>query len=144
MWNRFAAGENIWMRRSRKISPTVRGTDTGFAAANLLDSTGTRYWSTDDAVTTPTAVIELPKPVTFNVIQLREFLPLGQRIDRFAVDAWVNHSWQPIAEGTSIGNRRLLKTASTTTTKVRLRITEASACPAFYGFGLFAEPSQRY
>jgi alpha-L-fucosidase len=118
----------------------TRGNDSLYAPENVLDSTGKIYWTTDDTALTPSVIIELPKAVTFNVIQLREFLPLGQRVDKFAIDAWVNNGWQPLAEGTSIGNRRLLQTASTTTSKVRLRITQAAACPALWGFGLFAEP----
>jgi hypothetical protein len=37
----------------------------------------------DDAVTTPEVVLDLGKPVTLNVVEFREYLPLGQRVDAF-------------------------------------------------------------
>jgi alpha-L-fucosidase len=116
----------------------TRGNDSAYAGKNLLDSTGDKYWSTDDAVTTPEAIIELPRSSTFNVIQLREYLPLGQRIDQVAIDRWTGTQWDQIATATSIGNRRLMQLSETVTTdKVRLRIVKAAACPAVWGFGLF-------
>ena len=111
--------------------------------ANLLDSTGKKYWATDDNAATPQAVIELTKPTTFNVIQLREYLPLGQRVDKFAIDSWTGSDWKEIATATSIGNRRLLQIHDpVTTTRVRMRIAEAAACPALWGFGLYRTPGE--
>jgi alpha-L-fucosidase len=121
----------------------ARGNDPAFAAANLLDSTGTKYWATEDAITSADAVIELPNPITFNVIQLREYLPLGQRIDKFAIDSWTGTKWEEIASGTSIGNRRLLQlTSPLTSVRVRLRVINGTACPALWGFGLFLMPAK--
>ena len=119
-------------------SDQTRGSDPAFSAANLLDTSGSKYWASEDSATTPAISIELAKPATFNVIQLREYLPLGQRIDKFSVDSWSDEKWTEIATGTSIGNRRLLKLKDAVTTdKVRVRITQAAACPALWGFGLF-------
>jgi alpha-L-fucosidase len=83
-------------------------------------------------------VLDLGTPQTFDVIRLREYLPLGQRVGAFAVDAWQENSWREIARGTAIGSQRLIRTGATTTSKVRLRITEASACPAIAEVALFA------
>jgi len=120
----------------------VRGSDPRFAAANVLDGDRNTYWSTDDGVTTPELILDLGKPVTFSVVSLREFLPLGQRVEAFALDRWQDGAWQQFAAGTSIGNRRLLRIAPVTTQKVRLRITQAPVCPAIAELGLFAEPRQ--
>ena len=79
--------------------------------------------------------------MTFNVVSLREYLPLGQRVEAFALDCWQNGQWIESARGTSIGNRRLLRFDNITTGKVRLRITQAAACPALSEVGLYAEPS---
>ena len=85
-------------------------------------------------------MLEFSRPVTFNVVSLREYLPLGQRIEAFALDRWDGIKWIEFAQGTSIGNRRLLRARAVTAEKVRLRITQASVCPALSEFGLFAEP----
>jgi len=126
-----------------KLGPSqVRGDSRKYAARNLLDGKRDTYWSTADAVRTPELVVDLGRPVTFNVVRLREYLPLGQRIDAFALDQWKDGGWVEFARGTSIGNQRLVRTADVTAAKVRLRITQAPVCPALSEFGLYLEPPQ--
>jgi len=82
----------------------------------------------------------LPRETKFNVVRLREHTPLGQRVRAFALDAWRDGKWAELGSGTSIGMTRLLRfDQPVTTTRVRLRITEADACPALSEMGLFAE-----
>ncbi len=110
----------------------------GTRPANLLDGSRSTYWSTDDAVNTPNVIFEFQKPVEFNLIRLREYLPLGQRVDSFAVETWQNGSWSSAGKGTSIGLCRILETAARVkTTRVSLRITESPVCPALSEFGLY-------
>jgi alpha-L-fucosidase len=118
----------------------VRGNDEKFAAANATDGKADTYWATDDAVTTPELVLEFAAPVTFNVARVCEYLPLGQRIDAIAVDAWYGSRWQPFATATSVGNQRLLPGKNMTASKVRLRVIKAAACPAISEFALFLSP----
>lgn len=128
-------------RGARLTASNVRGGVRKFSAENLLDNRRASYWATDDTVTTPELVVDLKKATLFNVVSLREFLPLGQRVDAFALDQWKDGQWSEFAKGASIGNRRLIRCeAPITTDKVRLRITQAAACPALSEFGLFAEP----
>ncbi len=79
-------------------------------------------------------------PATFNVARVREYLPLGQRIDAIAVDTWDGGEWKPFATATSVGSQRLLRGKRVTASKVRLRVTKAAACPAISEFGLFLSP----
>ena len=128
------------LARGAKISASnVRAGGHEFAAANAIDGRRETYWATDDAVTTPELVIDLGKPVTFNIMRLREHLPFGQRIDAFALDRWQEGNWLEFATGTSIGSCRLVHGEPMTTTKVRLRIVKAAACPAIAEVGLFVE-----
>ena len=108
----------------------------------MIDGNRDTYWATDDGVTTADLVLDLGKPVTFNVVGVREYLPLGQRVDSIAVDYWDDGKWTELATATSIGNQRLLQTRTVTTPKVRLRITKAAACPAISEFGLFLAPGK--
>ncbi len=82
-------------------------------------------------------VLDWGEDRTFNVINLREELPLGQRVGEFALDFWDGNAWQQFAQSTSIGNRKLIQTEDITTDKVRLRITEAWAPAAIREFALF-------
>lgn len=127
-------------RTAKLTASQVRAGVRTFAARNTTDGQRTTYWATDDQVTTPELVLDLGKPTRLNVISLREFLPLGQRIEKFALEQWKDGTWQEFAQGTSIGNRRLIRTSPITTEKVRLRITQAAACPAISEVGVFVEP----
>ena len=64
-------------------------------------------------------------------------LPLGQRVEAFAVDAWRDGRWVEVAAGTSIGSCRLLRFGPVATDRVRLRIIRAPVCPAIAELALF-------
>jgi len=106
----------------------------------VIDRRRDTYWTTDDQTTTPQLILNLGREQTFNVVRVREYLPLGQRVEGFAVDVWQNNEWREFASGTSIGSCKLLRREPVTTTKVRLRITQAPVCPAISELALFAEP----
>ncbi len=133
---------SVNLAKGAKIrASNVRGKNKEFAPQNLLDENRYSYWATSDNVTTPEIEFSLKAPATFDVIQLRENIKLGQRVEGFAIDAWQNGAWQELATGTSIGANRLVRLpAKVTTTKVRLRITKSPACVALSDFGLFALP----
>ena len=110
-------------------------------AGQRRDGNRDTYWATDDGVTTPELVLDLAKPVTFNVVRVREYLP------------WDSGStaspWTPGT--TAMGGARLghehrqpaaADDADVTTSKVRLRITKAAACPAISEIGLFLRPGE--
>jgi alpha-L-fucosidase len=129
------------LARGARAAGATRGGDPRFAPANAVDGDRSTYWSTDDRVTAPELELDLASPVKFNVVRLREYLPLGQRIDAFALDAWQDGAWREFARGTSIGNQRLVRIeAPVATARVRLRITSAAACPALSELSLFSEP----
>lgn len=124
-----------------KITGPSRGDDPAFSPRNLIDGDRETYWTTDDAVTTPEVTMEFERPVTFNVIHLRENIRLGQRVETFQLDRWDSGAWRPFAQATSIGSCRLIRTPEPiTTTKARLRITKSTVYPALSDFGLYKEP----
>jgi alpha-L-fucosidase len=127
----LAAGARVSASNSRR----------GFAPGNVLDGKRDRYWATDDDQRTPTLTLDFRREVTFNVVRLREFLPLGQRIENVAVDMWhtLGGHWMEIATATSIGSCRLIRTETVTTPRVRLRILQAAVCPAMSEVGLFLQ-----
>jgi alpha-L-fucosidase len=99
--------------------------------------------ATISALNAPEVTVDFGSEKTFNVIRLRERIALGQRVDEFAVDAWQDNAWKPIATGTTIGPSRLLRLATPQTTrKVRVRIVHALAAPVLSDMGIFAEPDE--
>ena len=137
----------------------VRGGDERFGGQALTDGDMESYWCPEDATATPTAEIELPEPTTFDVIRLREQIRLGQRVEAFRVEAWVDGAWKTIVEpgkpgevesrfdlrggkGHTIGNQvmRWLK-EPVTTNRLRLSITRSKACPCISEFSLLRMPT---
>lgn len=118
----------------------TRGGDERFGVDRLTDGDPDTYWASDDQTLTPMVQVDFDEPVRFNVIGLREAIPLGHRVDAFVVDAWRDGAWVEIAAGTSIGNRRLLRVDPVTTQRLRLRFTRAAASPALAAFSLHLEP----
>jgi alpha-L-fucosidase len=129
-------------RGARASASNVRGGDPRFSAAHVLDGRRETYWATDDGVTQPELVLDLAQPTTFNVVSLREHLPLGQRIEDWALDAWVDGAWREFARGTAIGNLRLWRGEEITTSRIRLRITKAPVCPALSEIALHRAPPE--
>ena len=118
----------------------VRGGSRRFKAENLLDQDYDKYWTTDDDVTNTSFVVTLPEARTFNRVQLQEYIPLGQRVSAFSIDAMTEDgSWQPIARETTIGYKRIVHVPTTTTIAVRVNIEESEACPVLNGFALFMD-----
>ncbi len=111
----------------------------GGAASLALDGNRQTFWSPEDRNTPAELILEFSEPVVFDTISLQEYLPLGQRIDAFAFDAWTEGGWVELAAGSSIGSRRLLRIADTLASKARLRVLEASAPPALAAVSLFLD-----
>jgi alpha-L-fucosidase len=76
-------------------------------------------------------VITTPSPVTINRFVIQEAVSThSERVEKHAVDAWVNGQWQEIAAATNIGYKRILRFPDVTSSKFRLRILESRFDPA--------------
>ena len=118
----------------------VRGRSRRFSAQNLLNPDYDKYWAADDDVTRASFVVTLPEARTFNRVQLQEYIPLGQRVCEFTIEALADDgSWEPIAHETTIGYKRIVHVPTTTTTAVRVNIEQSDACPVLNGFALFMD-----
>lgn len=75
--------------------------------------------------------ITLPKKITLNRFVLQEAIQThGQRIEKHVLDAWINDKWKQVAEGTTVGYKKILRFANVTTNKLRVRIIEARSKPS--------------
>jgi alpha-L-fucosidase len=127
---------------SKLTASNVRGKAKQFSPANVFDGSRSSYWATDDGVTTADILLEAKRPVRFNVVRLREPIALGQRVEKFSVEAEQDGAWKKIGEGTSIGACRILRLSSeVTAAKVRVRVEQSPAAVALAEVGLFLEAS---
>jgi alpha-L-fucosidase len=135
---------NLAKGATLKASNVRGGSAAKFGPANLLDADRYSYWSTDDAVHTPTLTITLPQERTFNVVRLRENIKLGQRIEAVEIEVLRNGQWQKLAEATSIGANRLIRLPEPVTAKqLRLTISKSPVSIALSDFGLYLEPKRQ-
>ena len=79
----------------------------------------------------------LPEARTVNYVQLQEEIALGQRISGFRVEAEDAGGWRTVAEGTTIGYKRILPVATVTAQKVRVTITASLARPVLKDIALY-------
>jgi alpha-L-fucosidase len=118
----------------------VRGHSHRFAAVNLVDGDPETYWATDDGDTTGWLELRWPEAQTFNVVELEEYIPLGQRVEAVEVHAWQDGDWVAIGRATTIGNKRWVRVPATITDRLRIHITDAMACPVIREVGVYYRP----
>jgi alpha-L-fucosidase len=123
---------------ARVKASNVRFGQKDYQPFHLLDENRHTYWATDDNIRLAEIVFELPRPLTFDLVLVRETIALGQRIGGFSVEFWKDGAWSVFGVGTSIGARRILRSPQPVISKrVRLKVTQSAACPALSQFGLF-------
>ncbi len=119
----------------------VRGKIEGFAASNAVDGDPETYWTTNDGVTKASITIAFKNPTEVNRILLQEYIPLGQRVKQFIVDAEVDGKWLEIDGQTTIGYKRILKFNTVKASKVRVNILDAKAPPVLSNIELYRAPN---
>lgn len=115
----------------------IRGDAKQYAAANLVDGDKSTYWTTNDSTISASFELELTEPKTIHYVQLQEYLQLGQRVKAFKVEAFENGQWTEIGRGTTIGHKRILEVGPLTTSKVKITIEDAKACPVLSNASLY-------
>jgi alpha-L-fucosidase len=68
---------------------------------------------------------------------VQEYIRLGQRIKDFSIEVEQNNQWVPVAHGTTIGYKRILRITPVTAQKVRLVINGSKACPVISNLAIF-------
>lgn len=111
-----------------------------FAASLVLDGNPSTCWMPPEGTTQAHILLHLTEEKTFNRIlfqeQIREY---SQRIKAFAIDAWMDGRWAEIAAGQTVGYKRICRTQTVTTDRLRLRILDSRVCPTISNVGLYFE-----
>jgi alpha-L-fucosidase len=83
-------------------------------------------------VTTPTSAestLTFAPPVTIGVLDLAESIADGQRVARYRVETDDGRGWQPLAQGTTIGHRKLERVAAAGVKRLRVLLDETVERP---------------
>jgi alpha-L-fucosidase len=119
---------------------TADSFQSGHTAEKIADGDPRTYWAAADGTLHATLEIDLGAPATFDRAMLQEEFTLGQRVERFALDAWDGQAWRPICQATTIGHKRLLQFPAVTASRVRIRILDSRDAPTLRQFGLYRSP----
>ena len=123
--------DSLRLMEFRAAREAAFGTDLA-EDAKIRKRQGGRVWE-----------IELPEYRTFSMIQLQEDISLGQRVSSFEVQiqnfdvALATGGWWTIAEGTTIGYKRIIPIEPRKARKLRVVVTGSHARPVLSGISLF-------
>lgn len=84
---------------------------------------------------------DIQKDALVNAFMIQEDISKGQRVESFLVEAYKDGSWIHMAEGTTIGYKRLVRFSDTRPERIRVTIRSARGVANVAAVGLFyAEP----
>ncbi len=110
------------------------------SAASLFG--GGNYWRGKNENDTASIEFLLPAQAKFDVAMLQENIKVGQRIEQFRLERWDGQNWQRIAQGTTVGYKRLLRFTPVETNRVRIVVEKSRLRPTLSNFGLYQLPEQ--
>lgn len=125
----------------------VRCGSPKYAASNVLDGVKDTYWATDDSINTGEIILDFDNPVTFDRFLVEEYIPLGQRVKNWKLEALVDGTWKELKDEltedgnlTTIGRRRIVCFPEVTSDKIRMSITDSKACPLISRISVYNAP----
>jgi alpha-L-fucosidase len=119
----------IDVQRLKELSQYIDNT----FAHNLLRR-GSEQWLATEGVKHE---YEVKKGATANTILLQEQIEKGQRVESFMVEALIDNEWQCIAQGTTIGYKRLLRFEECTPQRIRVTILQSRGEAHIANAGLY-------
>jgi alpha-L-fucosidase len=132
------AAFRVDLARTATVTATnVRGGLSAYGAGRVNDGRADTYWAADDGVTSASVTLAFPKPTTFERVVMQEFIALGQRIERWSVEVESEGSWRVVAEGSTIGRKRIVRCGPLVAGRIRVNILAARACPTLASVGVY-------
>lgn len=113
-------GNEIRRRFGSSVAETAGAEE---AAAEAAESAG---FADDAAYTT---VLPLPMGAVIDHAVLMEDIAYGERVRKYALEAFADGAWKVLHEGSAIGHKKIEAFPPVVAEKLRLRITEAAAEP---------------
>ena len=115
--------------------------ETGY----LTDGSLTTYWEPEADDASPSITVEWEQPRLFGMMTLQEPIQMGQRIEKFILEAYLDGAWQPVTEGTTIGYKRIVRFPTIKASRVRLILPEyRGPAPRIAFWGLYKDLPQVY
>ena len=81
-----------------------------------------KLWKADSG---DSKVYDVRKDTVFNTLLIREDISKGQRVESFILEAMSEGEWVKIAEGTTVGYKRMLRFPEVKTDRIRVTVSSA-------------------
>lgn len=118
-----------------------RGTDSEYSAANVNDGDSNTYWATNDSIKRASITFSFDEPTEVNRILLQEYIPLGQRVKNFILQAEIDGKWKEIDGQTTIGYKRVLRFDTVKAAKFRILFMDAKGSLAISNIEMYRAPN---
>lgn len=120
----------------------VRGDDIAYSPDNLVDGDPLTYWTVEDGTASGSVIVDLGKITTFDVVSIEESIEFGQRITSFMVEYGTDgQNWQTMKEGTTVGAKRLVRTAPVKGRYVKITVSTDTSAYTYSGSNTAAKGS---
>jgi hypothetical protein len=124
------------------LTTNVRGGARDFAGWQALDADPHTYWATDDGVAGAQLELDTEGAIDLNAAELVEPEGMTGRVHGYRLEGFSESAWKVLAEGETIGGRKLARFPRTTVWKVRLTILKAEPYAAIAKLGLYLEDAR--
>jgi alpha-L-fucosidase len=108
------------------------------AEAAALDGDPDTFWSAPAGSHSAKLEVDFAKPITFDRAVTMEWLNDGQKVQKYAIEAWVDGKWKAVASGQAIGHKKIDGFAPVTAAKVRLNILSSTSEAQIREFQLYS------
>ncbi|NQX62758.1 alpha-L-fucosidase [Paenibacillus qinlingensis] len=124
----LAVGAKVWASQTR---------DRSVDAGNLTDGQSDSYWCPPEGIEQAELVMDLGKEMTFDRIVLKEYIQLGQRIERFQLAYKQGDEWVSLYAGTVVGYKKICSFQQVSARYIQLKVTESRINPTLGSFGVY-------
>jgi hypothetical protein len=108
-----------------------------FELNKLTDDNKLTYWATHDEIKKATINLEWNENQKIDFIRLREYIQLGQRIEKVSVESFESGNWVKVGEATSIGAARIISLNKTVHSRKLRVMIEAPTCITLAELGCY-------
>ncbi len=133
-------GEAIRKLYGHNLVKEKQGQSVGAAAA--VDGDADTFWSAPESSHSAVIEVSFPQPVTFDRALTMEWLNDGQHVQKYAIEVLEHDRWRRVAEGQSIGHKKIDIFPRVTSRRVRLNLLATSGKAHIREFQLFAGSAQ--
>ncbi|MCK9508328.1 MAG: alpha-L-fucosidase [Pigmentiphaga sp.] len=114
--------------------------DKNHSVQNLITKDKKVYWKAEDKDNQPILEFRFKTNVSFNRLVLQEPIYNGQRIEKFVLEIYRDKQWITVAEGKTVGYKRILSFPVVETKCVRVRFLSYRSAPELQYIGVFLSP----